>query len=102
MRPMAEVMPEGVDWLHTAVAGFDPDSSSITTTDGHTIKYDYLVVVSERGRSQVDFMHCQLWLLRAATAVLSSLLNRVLDTHWDGPWPSNVRGHVPTLSLQHS
>lgn len=60
MRPMAEVMPEGVDWLHTAVAGFDPDSSSITTTDGHTIKYDYLVVVSEPGRSLVYCMHCQL------------------------------------------
>lgn len=46
MRPMADVMPAGVDWLHTAVAGFDPDTNSITTTDGATVKYDYLVVVS--------------------------------------------------------
>lgn len=39
-------MPAGVDWLHTAVAAFDPDSNSITTTGGDTVKYDYLVVVS--------------------------------------------------------
>lgn len=46
MRPMADVMPEGVDWLRTAVAGFDPQTNSVTTTDGKTVKYDYLVVVS--------------------------------------------------------
>lgn len=47
MKPMADVMPAGVDWLHTGVAEFDPDSSSVTTADGRTIKYDYMVVVSE-------------------------------------------------------
>lgn len=47
MRPMAGVMPQGVDWLRTAVAGFDPASNSVTTTDGKTVKYDYLVVVSD-------------------------------------------------------
>lgn len=47
MRPMADVMPEGVDWLQTGVAGFDPDSNSVTTADGRTVKYDFMVVVSE-------------------------------------------------------
>jgi sulfide:quinone oxidoreductase len=46
MRPMAEVMPQGVDWLRTAVAGFDPTTNSVTTTDGKTVKYDYLVVAT--------------------------------------------------------
>ena len=47
MRPMAEVMPAGVDWLQTSVTGFDPDTNTVTTSDGKTVQYDYLVVVSD-------------------------------------------------------
>lgn len=53
MRPMAEVMPQGVDWLQMAVSGFDPTTNSVTTTDGKTVKYDYLVVVSSAQHSSV-------------------------------------------------
>lgn len=45
MRPMADVMPAGVDWLQTSVTGFDPQSSRVTTADGKSVQYDYLVVV---------------------------------------------------------
>jgi sulfide:quinone oxidoreductase len=43
---MGEVLPSGVDWLATGVAGFDPASNSLSTADGRTIKYDYLVVAT--------------------------------------------------------
>jgi sulfide:quinone oxidoreductase len=53
MRPMAEVMPAGVDWLQTAVSGFDPAASCVTTADGRKVQYDYLVVVSMLWRCAV-------------------------------------------------
>lgn len=46
MRPMGQVMPAGVAWLHTSVTGFNPDTNSLTTADGNTVQYEYLVVVS--------------------------------------------------------
>lgn len=45
IRPMADVMPGGVDWLQTSVTGFDPETNRVTTADGKTVQYDYLVVV---------------------------------------------------------
>jgi sulfide:quinone oxidoreductase len=43
-RRQADLMPEGVTWLQQAVASFAPDANSITTEDGRTLTYDYLVV----------------------------------------------------------
>jgi NADH dehydrogenase FAD-containing subunit len=45
-QPEAAVLPQGVDWLRTAVAEIDADSSSITTADGKKLKYEYLVVAT--------------------------------------------------------
>lgn len=46
VRPMGDVLPPGVDWLPTAVAGFDPSNDRLSTTDGKKVSYDYLVVAT--------------------------------------------------------
>jgi sulfide:quinone oxidoreductase len=43
-RPMAAVMPKGVDWIKARVERFDPDNQRVTTDEGQDIAYDYLVV----------------------------------------------------------
>jgi sulfide:quinone oxidoreductase len=43
-RDEADFIPEGAAWVRDAVAGFCPDENSVTTRDGRTIGYEYLVV----------------------------------------------------------
>ena len=43
-RPMAELIPEGTDWIQDFATGFDPDSNKIETKNSGKISYDYLVV----------------------------------------------------------
>ncbi|APZ90708.1 NAD(P)/FAD-dependent oxidoreductase [Fuerstiella marisgermanici] len=43
-RNEAELIPYGVNWIKKRVASFSPAANSITTDDGETIGYDYLVV----------------------------------------------------------
>jgi sulfide:quinone oxidoreductase len=44
VRPMAGLIPKGATWIKDAAAGFDPANNTLTTRDGKTIGYDYLVV----------------------------------------------------------
>ncbi len=43
-RDMGSLIPKGVTWEKSAVAGFDPDSSSIELSGGRSLEYDQLVV----------------------------------------------------------
>ena len=43
-RPEASVMPRGATWIKNAVASVDPDTNTVTCTDGATYSYDVLVV----------------------------------------------------------
>ena len=43
-RPMADVMPAGVNWLRAAVAAFEPEHNQIVLEDGERIGYRALVV----------------------------------------------------------
>jgi sulfide:quinone oxidoreductase len=43
-RPMASVMPEGVKWQKSAVAGFEPERNCVVLEDGERIAYRTLVV----------------------------------------------------------
>lgn len=43
-RDMASLIPKGVAWEQTAVAGFDPGASVIDLSDGRSLSYDQLVV----------------------------------------------------------
>lgn len=43
-RDEASVIPPGTTWIQEGVATFDPDNNQVTTTNGNTIGYDYLVV----------------------------------------------------------
>ena len=45
-RRMLDLIPNGVNWINKAAAEFDPDNNSITTVDGESIGYDYLVVAA--------------------------------------------------------
>ncbi|WP_456427747.1 FAD-dependent oxidoreductase [Rhodocaloribacter sp.] len=43
-RDEADFIPDGAVWIRDAAASFDPDHNTVTTRDGKTIGYDYLVV----------------------------------------------------------
>lgn len=43
-RPMKRVMPRGVTWIETRVTSFQPEQSSLSTSDGATLHYGQLVV----------------------------------------------------------
>ena len=45
-RDEAGLIPEGVTWIQDGVASFDPDNNSVTTLDGKTIGYDFLIVAA--------------------------------------------------------
>ena len=45
-RPEADYIPKGATWIQDAVAAFDPDHSTLTTSKGLTIGYRYLVVAA--------------------------------------------------------
>jgi len=44
MRPMSEVIPNGVTWIRDRVESFDPKASSVTLASGKKLTYDQLVV----------------------------------------------------------
>lgn len=43
-RPMAQLIPNGVQWVQTAVASFEPEQNQITLEDGRVLGYDQLIV----------------------------------------------------------
>ena len=43
-KPMASVIPKGVDWIKDKATGFDPDNSKVKTENSGALSYDYLVV----------------------------------------------------------
>lgn len=43
-KPMAEVMPKGITWIKEYADSFDPENNTVTTKEGNTISYEYLVV----------------------------------------------------------
>ncbi len=43
-RDEADFIPDGAVWIRDAAASFDPENNTVTTRDGKTIGYDYLVV----------------------------------------------------------
>lgn len=45
-RPMASVMPVGVEWIKAAAKGFDPDAKAVKLDNGKNISYQYLVVTT--------------------------------------------------------
>ena len=45
-RNEASLIPAGVSWIRESVAGFAPESNSVSTSGGQTISYDALVVAT--------------------------------------------------------
>jgi len=45
-RPMADLIPEGINWINQAVVEFVPDENHVTTVNGDRIDYDFLVVAA--------------------------------------------------------
>ncbi len=43
-KPMASVMPAGVDWIKDYATGMNPEMNSVSTKNSGSINYDYLVV----------------------------------------------------------
>ena len=43
-RPMAEVMPKGVQWIQRSVQSFAPEDQSVILSNGKVVKYRQLVV----------------------------------------------------------
>ena len=44
MRPMADVIPTGADWIEEGVTQFDPEQKQVTLGSGKTLRYEQLVV----------------------------------------------------------
>lgn len=44
MREEADYIPAGAEWIRAAATAVDPERSQVSTSDGRTIGYDYLVV----------------------------------------------------------
>lgn len=44
VRDEASVMPKSVQWIQEAVSTFQPESNTVTTIQGNTHGYDYLIV----------------------------------------------------------
>ncbi|MBI4695149.1 MAG: NAD(P)/FAD-dependent oxidoreductase [Gammaproteobacteria bacterium] len=45
-RPMAEMIPKGVQWIRQAAAEFRPEENCVVTADGQRLGYDALVVAA--------------------------------------------------------
>ena len=45
-KPMAEVMPEGVNWIKDKATSFDPEINIVNTASSGSITYKYLVVAT--------------------------------------------------------
>ena len=43
-RPQKSVIPNGTTWVKSAVCSFDPENNSLSTGDGQTIGYEFLIV----------------------------------------------------------
>lgn len=43
-RPMASVIPEGVNWIQAAVTAFAPEHQQVLLSDGRRLSYRYLIV----------------------------------------------------------
>ena len=43
-RNEADFIPDGVEWIKDAVAGFEPDAKQVTLRSGKVLSYDQLVV----------------------------------------------------------
>jgi sulfide:quinone oxidoreductase len=44
-RPMASLIPKGVEWIKEFADKFEPESNKVITKKGTELTYDYLVVV---------------------------------------------------------
>lgn len=45
-RPMASVIPAGVEWIKAGAAGFDPEAKLVMLDNGKSVSYQYLVVAT--------------------------------------------------------
>jgi sulfide:quinone oxidoreductase len=43
-RPMAQLIPAGVNWIRDKAATFDPDNNRLALASGDSLTYDYLIV----------------------------------------------------------
>ncbi len=43
-REMADYMPNGIEWIQSAVSQFEPEQNQVLLADGQTVTYDILVV----------------------------------------------------------
>ena len=45
-RAEGDLIPSGVTWIREAVAGFDPEHNTVTTSSGERLSYDVLIVAT--------------------------------------------------------
>lgn len=45
-KSMADVLPKKAKWLQEAAVEFDPESNTVKTSGGNTIKYDMLLIAT--------------------------------------------------------
>lgn len=45
-KPMAQVLPKNIEWIKEKAQHFDPNNNTVTTSSGHEIKYDMLLLAA--------------------------------------------------------
>lgn len=45
-RNMKDILPKKAKWVKDSVSSFQPKDNSVTTKEGHTISYDYMIVAT--------------------------------------------------------
>ena len=45
-RYMADVLPKKIQWIKERAIHFDPNNNTVSTSGGHDIKYDMLLIAS--------------------------------------------------------
>lgn len=77
VRPMKDILPRGTNWVQQKVDSFQPKENKITTADGKTIEYDYLVVAAGLQTNWENIPGLQGGLEKQDSGVVS-----IYDYHW--------------------
>ncbi|KAK7747737.1 hypothetical protein SLS62_008881 [Diatrype stigma] len=81
-RPLADLVPEGVQRYPLSVASFDPANNAVRTAEGVDLSYDYLVVAPGLETNFAGIAGLEPALADPASQVSSIYSNRTVEQVW--------------------
>lgn len=89
-RNQADFIPAGATWIKDAVESFDPENNSVTTHNGDTISYDYLIVAAGIQIDWGKIPGLKESIGKAGTGVCSNYSYETVESTWQNI--NNFRG----------